>query len=53
MSVVNQEVGAEGPGSEVIHAAGSIRHVPHDDDIGLREPVGQIRQQRDRESPDG
>lgn len=39
MAIVNHEVGAKGPGREVVHAAGAVRHVPHHDGVGLREPA--------------
>lgn len=42
VAVVNHEVGAEGPGREVVHAAGAVRHVPHHDGVGLREPAQKM-----------
>lgn len=39
VAVVNHEVGAKGPGREVVHAAGTVRHIPHHDGVSLREPA--------------
>lgn len=39
VAVVNHKVGSEGPGREVVHAAGTVRHVAHHNGVGLREPA--------------
>lgn len=38
VAIVNHKISAQGSGREVIHAAGSICHVPHNDGVCLREP---------------
>ena len=38
VAVVHHEIGSQGSGGEVVHAAGPVRHVPHHDGIRLREP---------------
>lgn len=35
---VNHEISSQGSGSEVVHAAGPIGHVPHNDGVCLCEP---------------
>ena len=37
VAVVHHEVGPQGPGGEVVHAAGAVRHVAHHDGVRLRE----------------
>lgn len=41
MSIVHQEVGAQGPGRVVIHAAGAVGHISHHHCLCIREPVGR------------
>lgn len=38
MTIVDQEIGSQGSGSEVVHAAGTVRHVPHHDGVCIRKP---------------
>lgn len=38
VTIVNHEISSQGSGSEVVHAAGPIRYVPHNDGVCLCEP---------------
>lgn len=38
VAVVHHEIGSQGSGGEVVHAAGPIRHIPHHDSVCLCEP---------------
>lgn len=38
VAIVDHEVGSQGSGGEVVHAAGAVRHVPHHDGVGVCEP---------------
>lgn len=38
MAVVHHEVSTKGTSSEVVDAAGAVRHVPHHDGVCVREP---------------
>lgn len=39
VAIVDHEIGTQGPSSEVVHAAGPVRHIPHHDGICLCEPA--------------
>lgn len=41
MSIVHQEVSAQGPGRVVVHAAGAVGHVAHHHRLCIRESVGR------------
>lgn len=38
MTIVDQEVGSQGSGGKVVNAAGTVRHIPHNDGVCIREP---------------
>lgn len=38
VAVVDHEVGSQGSGGEVVHAAGAVGHVPHHDGVRVRKP---------------